>query len=110
MLHLLSDMNTDHSHVKKEAVLVVWNEPQVTQWIGYFSAGLAVIAALSVAYEGQWPHLASVTAKRLLCRASLFCLWLILLHFAFNEQHKHGYWLFRPQKVRGCNTEENSSY
>lgn len=54
-------MNSGHFHVK-ETVLVVRNKPQVTQRIGYFSARLAVIAVLSEAYEGQWPHLASVTA------------------------------------------------
>lgn len=70
MPYLLSDMNPDHFHVK-QAVLLVWNGPQVTKWIGYFSAGLAVIAALSAAYEGQWPHLVCVTAKRL-CVSS-FC-------------------------------------
>lgn len=61
VLHLLLYMNTDHFHVK-ETGRVVWNMPRVRLRIGYFSAGLAVIAALSEAYEGQWPHLASVTA------------------------------------------------
>lgn len=79
MLHLVSYLNTDLLHVK-EAALVVRNEPQVTQWIGYSSAALAVIAALSVAYEGQRPHLASVSAERLLCRPSPLCLWLKPLH------------------------------
>lgn len=72
VFHLLSDMNTDHFHVKERVVVV--NRPQVTQTIGYFSAGLTVIAALSEAYEGQWPHLASITAWWLLystcCSAS----------------------------------------
>lgn len=53
-------MNTDHFHVKE--TVLVWNKPPVTQRIGYFSAGLAVIVVLSEAYEGQWPHLAFVTA------------------------------------------------
>lgn len=79
MLHLVSYLNTDLLHVK-EAALVVRNEPRVTQWIGYSSAALAVIAALSVAYEGQRPHLASVSAERLLCRPSQLCLWLKPLH------------------------------
>lgn len=61
ILHLLLNMNTDHFHVKRRFYLV-WNEPEFAQRIGYFSAGLAVIAALSDAYKGQWPHLASVTA------------------------------------------------
>lgn len=50
-------MNTHHFHE-----FLVWNKAEFKQTIGYFSAGLAVIAALSEAYEGQWPHLASLAA------------------------------------------------
>lgn len=101
MLHLVSYLNTDLLHVK-ETALVVWNEPQVTQWIGYSSAALTVIAALSVAYEGQRPHLASVSAERLLCRPSPLCLWLKPLHSTLSPSGTSlatGCWSHRRSEV-----------
>lgn len=93
--------HTDLLNVK-EAALVVRNEPQVTQWIGYSSAALAVIAALSVAYEGQRPHLASVNAERLLCRPSQLCLWLKPLHSTLSPSGTSlatGCWSHRRSEV-----------